>query len=316
LGLRCCESAVWACPPRAAAMNYALGAILAVALVASAVLLLLSFDSLEYQEIGLNFSWISETIEPRPYASGRHYLGLGNHFIKFPKTVKSVLFLDELQQDRIGPALQSRTSDGLNVRLEVSFQYRLLYNRLYGMYSALGPSYETTFIRMAIEQLTTAATLHDAHFFFTNRTAISQEMHSRLDGHLKEHAGAEVPFFQLRTVHLPSEFEDAIKDTQVKQQETHIARLEQKTNRVSFQTKVLQAEQAVKVMANQATAEVASIKAQNDGYCKQYRMTQQLQAEALETMMDTAGWGSKQLLEYLRIRAVREHDPERTTITL
>lgn len=297
-------------------MNSTVGAIIAVVVSALTVLILLGYDSLEYQEIGLNFSWISETIEAQPYPSGRYYLGIGNHFIKFPKTVKSIYFTDELAADRSGPALQSRTQDGLSVRLEVSFQYRLLITKLYDMYTALGPQYEQIYVRMAIEQLTTAATLHKANYFFTNRSTISQDMHSMLDGHLKKHAGVEVPFFQLRTVHLPKAFEDAIKETQVKQQETQIAALEQKTNRVSFQTKVLRAEQAVKVLHNQAVGETASILAQNDAYCKQYNVTQQLQAEALSTLMGTAGWTSKQLLDYLRIRVLREHPADRTTVTM
>lgn len=297
-------------------MNPTLGAIIAVVVSALTVLILLGYDSLEYQEIGLNFSWISETIEAQPYPSGRYYLGIGNHFIKFPKTVKSIYFTDELAADRSGPALQSRTQDGLSVRLEVSFQYRLLITKLYDMYTALGPDYEQIYVRMAIEQLTTAATLHKANYFFTNRSTISLDMHSMLDGHLKKHAGVEVPFFQLRTVHLPRAFEDAIKETQVKQQETQIAALEQKTNRVSFQTKVLRAEQAVKVLHNQAVGETASILAQNDAYCKQYNFTQQLQAEALASLMETAGWTSKQLLDYLRIRVLREHPADRTTVTL
>merc|ERR1712232_156367 len=162
--------------------------------------------------------------------------------------------------------------------------------------------YERTFVRMAIEQLTTAATLHNAHFFFTNRTSISQEMHLMLDNHFKKHAFSEVPFFQLRTVHLPDEFEEAIKDTQVKQQEIHIASLEQKTQKVQFETNVIKAHQAVKVMHNQASAEAASILAQNKAYCEQYKVSQSLQSEALKKLMLAAGWDSKQLLEYLRIR--------------
>lgn len=290
--------------------------VLGVALAALVILFFLSFDTLEYQEMGLNYSWISETVENKPYMSGRYYLGLGNHFIKFPKMVKSVFFVDDLSSDTQGPALQSRTKDGLNVRLEVSFQYRLRFRDVYKLYSTLGIMYERTFVRMAIEQLTTAATLHNAHFFFTNRTAISQEMHSMLDKHFRQHAFSEVPFFQLRTVHLPPEFEEAIKDTQVKQQEIQIATLEQKTKRVQFQTNVIKAEQAVKVMNNQADAEAASILAQNKAYCEQYKISQNLQSEALQKLMGAAGWDSKQLLEYLRIRAVREHPSDKTTIRL
>eukprot|EP00435_Cladocopium_sp_Y103_P028290 s1561_g7.t1 len=178
-----------------------------VAAISLAVLFFFSFDTLEYQEYGLNFSRISET-------------------------VNSVLFSDEDAGAKQGPALQSRTRDGLNVRLEVSFQYRLKFEKVYDLYSTLGKDYEPTFLRMAIEQLATAATDHSAHFFFTNRTAISAVMHQRLNDHFQERAFSEVPFFQLRTVHLPHDFEEAIRETQ----DIQIATLEQKTKTVTFKT--------------------------------------------------------------------------------
>lgn len=292
-----------------------------VVIVVFFVLLMLGFDSLEYQEMGLNYSWITESIEDQPFGSGRHFLGIGNHFIKFPKMVRSIYFIDGYDsgagtKSYQGPPLQSRTKDGLNVQLEISFQYRLQFATLYQMYTTFGENYEDMLVRMAIEQLTTATTKHPAHFFFTNRTTVGVEMHKEMSNQFEKHAFAEVPFFQLRTVHLPVNFENAIKLTQVAQQEIQIAKLEQKTNRVSYQTEVLRAEQAVKVMLNEAEAEVASIKAQNDAYCQQYKFTQELQSEALEQLQESSGWSSRQLLDYLRIRAVREHPSDKTTIRL
>lgn len=292
------------------------GPLVIVVVVTSVIILFLSFDTLEYQEMGLNYSWISETVESESYPSGRYYLGVGNHFIKFPSMVKSVFFLDDQSPNTQGPALQSRTRDGLNVRLEVSFQYRLGFKTLYKLYTTLGEQYEQVLVRMAIEQLTTAATIHNAHNFFNNRSVIGEEMHKRLENHFKLHAYAEVPFFQLRTVHLPDDFEAAIQDTQVKQQEIQIAQAEQSQNKVAYETTVLQAMQAVRVMANQGEAEAASIMAQNDAFCRQYEVTQSLQSQALSKLMSAANWKSTQLLEYMRIRAVREHDASHTTIKL
>jgi len=287
-----------------------------VTVVTLIILFCFSFGTVEYQEIGLNYSWISQTIEEKPYSNGRYFLGIGNSFIKFPRMVVSVFFLNDLAQNVHGPALRSRTKDGLNVELEISFQYRLKPMEVFSMYQTLGAAYEKTYVRMAIEQLTTAATKHDAHFFFTNRTTISDEMHRTLEHLFNESAYAEVPFFQLRTVHLPSEFEDAIKETQVKQQEIQIAELEQKTKTVTFKTKVLQAEQAVRVMNNQAQAEAASVQAHNAAYNKQYLYTQDLQTSSLQALKSAAAWGSAELLEYLRIRAVQDHPSELTTIKL
>lgn len=290
--------------------------IVAVVVIAGIIIFFISFDSLEYQEMGLNYSWISETVQAKTYPSGRYYLGLGNHFVKFPAMVQSVYFLDDMSSKTQGPALQSRTRDGLNVRLEVSFQYRLIFKDLYKLFSTLGHHYEKVLVRMAIEQLTTAATMHNAHDFFNNRTTIGQEMHKALEDHFKAHAYAEVPFFQLRTVHLPSDFEAAIQETQVKQQEIQVAQAEQSQNKVSYETRVLQAQQAVKVMQNQGEAEASAILAQNDAFCRQFQVTQTLQSEALRQLMATAKWQPKQLIEYLKIKAIRDHESAKTTIRI
>jgi len=292
-----------------------------IAAIAAIIGFLYAFDSLEYQEMGLNYSWISEQIEPNPYASGRHFLGPGNHFIKFPKMVKTIYFIADFRsgggnKGYVGPPLESRTRDGLNIQLEVSFQYRLKFDTLYDMYTTLGPQYEHNLVRMAIETITVATTKHNAHFFFSNRTTIGVEMHEGMKKAFNSHGFSEVPFFQLRGVHLPKEFEDAIQESQDKQQDVTIAALEQKTNRVSYQTEVLKAEQAVKVKINEAEGEVASIVAANAAFCKQYQFTQEKQAEALEQLMQTSGWNQRQLLDYLKIRAVREHPSEKTTINL
>jgi len=69
-------------------------------------------------------------------------------------------------------------------------------------------------------------------------------------------------------------------------------------------------------MHNDAEAEAQSILSQNDAYCKQYELTQNLQSDALNSIKHSAGWNSTQLLEYLRIRAVRDHPSEKTTIRI
>jgi len=282
------------------------------------ILCCLSFDTLEYQEIGINYSWISETIEDRTYSAGRYYIGIGNQFIKFPRVVNNMYFGDEFSQGTVvdGPAMQSRTADGLTVRLEVSFQYKLKPESLYHLYQTFGEEYQRILLRMAIEQLTTATTKHNAHDFFTNRTGLSQEMHSALDSHFQLHGFSEVPFFQLRTVKLPKDFEDSIQDTQVKEQEIKVAKAQQDQNRINYETTLIQAANQVKVLNQQAAAESASIYAQNNAYCRQYRLMQTLQVNGMAKVAEGAKWSPEELLEYIRIRAVREHPSEKTTVRI
>lgn len=303
---------------------FAIG-VIAVSALTMLVLFFLSFDSLEYTEIGLCYRWISQTLDARSFNSGIYYLGFSNSFIKFPKMVQAIYFSDDILSTAsgwgqtasfVGPSMQSRTEDGLVVHIEVSFQYRLKPDRLYDMYSHLGPGYEAILIRSAIEQIATTATEFEAGSFFTNRTAISLAMHREMQEHFKIHDFFEIPFFQLRTVSLPDDFEDAIRLTQVRNQEIQIAKFEQKAAEVTYETRVLQAERAVQVMTNEAQAEVAAIFAQNWAYCDQYNITQTLQMQGFNDIKWKSGWSTQQLLDFIRIRAVRDHSSEMTTIRL
>eukprot|EP00435_Cladocopium_sp_Y103_P023602 s1561_g5.t1 len=51
---------------------------------------------------------------------------------------------------------------------------------------------------------------------------------------------------------------------------------------------------------DQAEAEAASIKATNQAYCKQYKVTQDLQTSALSQLAKTSDWNDAQLLHYMR----------------
>lgn len=51
------------------------------------LMIILSFSSLDYNEVGLDYSSITKTISPKIYSAGIHFLGIGHEFITFPKTV-------------------------------------------------------------------------------------------------------------------------------------------------------------------------------------------------------------------------------------
>ena len=90
--------------------------------------MILSFASLEVNEFGLDYSSITKTVSDRPWTGGLHFLKVGHSFLKFPKTVQTVEFSNTAPQSN-GPAIKSRTQDGLEVVLEISFQFK--YSILY-----------------------------------------------------------------------------------------------------------------------------------------------------------------------------------------
>mmetsp|Transcript_14763 Transcript_14763/g.32806 ORF Transcript_14763/g.32806 Transcript_14763/m.32806 type:complete len:163 (+) Transcript_14763:451-939(+) len=152
--------------------------------------------------------------------------------------------------------------------------------------------------------------------FFTNRTEIGSEMAASIDRLLSAQAFVTVPFFQLRTVKLPTKFEDAIQDTEVKKQEIQIAKANQSRTRVEYQTKILQAEREVQVISNQAEAIAKQIELDNTAYIQQYKITQLAQAESFAQLLKTFDGNAETLLEYMKIRAIRDHPASGVTINI
>lgn len=51
------------------------------------VLISFMINTIEYNEVGLNYSGIFSSVEKETYDSGIHLLGIGHYFLKFPTTV-------------------------------------------------------------------------------------------------------------------------------------------------------------------------------------------------------------------------------------
>lgn len=288
-----------------------------LATFAGAILLLFvcSWASLEYTEFGLDYSVLTRTVGPRGYSAGRYFLGLGHHFVRFPATVKTIQFASTPDSD--AGMLKSRTSDGLEVELEVSFQYLIMPDKLYDLYMKYGSDYRPVYIRMATDILTTGATKYTANQFFTERSVIGRDMNAMLEHVLKEQAFVTVPFFQLRTVLLPKEFEDAIQDTEVMKQDIQTAMAQQQARCVEYETKVIQAQQQVKVLETQGDAAAQSVLLANDAYVQQLNASVVRQAQAFRALQVGAFAGDpKALLRYMQIRAMREHTQGRTVVGL
>lgn len=204
-------------------------------------------------------------------------------------------------------ALKSRTSDGLELTLELSFQYKLVPETMHKMYTRFGVDFHSIFIKMAMDLLTSAATKHAARSFFVNRTLIGNMMEATLKSHFRQNAFVEVPLFQLQAVSLPTQFEAAIRETQVAEQKIKKVQAEQTTKIVEFKTGVIQAQRYVKVQEQQAEAVAESIRLRNMAEIQSFNASQSLAAEAFKGILSNFGGDQEKLLAYMKVRAVRDH---------
>mmetsp|Transcript_100130 Transcript_100130/g.254677 ORF Transcript_100130/g.254677 Transcript_100130/m.254677 type:complete len:317 (-) Transcript_100130:80-1030(-) len=273
------------------------------------------FRSLEYTEIGLNYSLLSNNIEEKGYTAGRFYLGLGHGFIKFPSTVQTIQFSGD--KDSLGPLLRSRTSDGLEVELEVSFQYQLNVTDIHSLYQSFGEKYEAVFVTIAMDLVTTLATRYNATSFFNDRMAISLDMEDELKDAFTMLAHVNVPFFQLRSVELPAPFEKAIQETEIKKQDIQTAMAERENQEVVMATKVLQAQQKALEIALQANATGQETLLQAEAYVKQFELNQRLQAKSFQPIFNEYLEKKEDVfMDYLQVRTLRNHPAAQSVVNV
>lgn len=280
--------------------------------------------SVEITEYGLNSNMITRKVEQEPYLSGRYWIGPWSYFIKFPSVVKTIQFSDSRLQDDLGideqgdPMLRSRTADGLDVTIELSFQYQLHQDKVYSLYTTFGAgrAFHDLFVRVAIDRLTEIATEYTANEFFVDRTKIGKAMEKLLKEDFESRLYATIFSFQLRSVGLPEEFEKAIQTTEVKKQDVHVAEAEQTSNKVALETELMRANRRVKVKANVAEGFAESIMLENAADISQFTATQEKAAESYKGVLKNLDDKENELLAYVQSRVLRDHMSDKVTLGL
>lgn len=285
---------------------------------------LFGIANVEMTQYGLSYSLLTRKVEKRTYLPGRYWISPFNYFIRFPSTVTTIAFADSAMQLDLGPGergereLRSRTKDGLDVNIELSFQYQLKRDELYDLYTTFGgwPDYHNVFVRLAIDRLTESATLFTSPQFFTERTQIGNQMEKQLLQDFQDKLFSSVFSFQLRTVGLPKPFEDAIQETEVKKQDVRVAQAEQNSTRVQLETQLMQAKRRTKVKANRATGLAQSVMLANKADITQFTATQEKAADSYSAVMGQLDDNQQELLDYMEVRALRDHPSEKSLIGL
>jgi len=278
----------------------------AVTCITAIVLLILGFSSLEATELGLDYSWISKTIDPKMRENGLYFLGIGHSFFKFPKNVQTIEFSKERNANR-GP-IESRTFDGLEVVLEISFQYVLQPENLDKLFMTFGTDYQEIFSNIAIDLLTEEATRYTAYDFFMDRGKIKDDFQKQLNQVFSKVCYSHIQFLQLRSVDLPSLFEQAIQESEVKKQDIQKAYAELNKVRVEIDTKIKSAEFQKNVTINFAEGEAESLLKQNAAQIDSLKQVQNTQTQAYSNLKTNLGLTNQALLNFVKAKLIKTYD--------
>mmetsp|Transcript_2155 Transcript_2155/g.5420 ORF Transcript_2155/g.5420 Transcript_2155/m.5420 type:complete len:303 (+) Transcript_2155:2181-3089(+) len=209
-------------------------------LCALAVVVLMSFDSLEPTEWGLKYNAITKKLSSDDvYEGGLYLLSPISSFIVFPATLQTIEFSDNRWAK--GTALKTRTKEGLALTMSVSFQYRLLQNQLSQLYSLTNVNYEQTFVRIARDVILQEAGNHAAPQYWLHRSEIGERMLEVLNEELNK-AFAEAKYLQILVIDLPDTYEASIVSTQVEVQNTRVKEYEQEAEVIRQQIAIMQSQ--------------------------------------------------------------------------
>lgn len=277
-----------------------IGVILAGIVLTSALFSpFLLYDTVDTTEYGLKYStWTSSLIDENVYTGGRHYTGFFGKFLIFPATQQTIDFTAE--------SITGRTSDGLAISLQISFQYQLVKEKIVSIYKSLGVKYEDIFLQTSRDNLRDTTSLYTAIQFFNNRSLIGVTMEESLNTVFKDLYGTNIPAFQLRSIDLPDSFEDALERAEVARQEIEIAKLEQEKALIDAQTKILEAQSQYNVTIIEAKAEADAYLTIIEAQAKAVNITLTAEREAYYALGQSLNLTSSELLAFLWIDALTQ----------
>lgn len=171
--------------------------------------------------------------------------------------------------------LSSRTAEGLALQLSVSFQYRLVKDKIPALYNMANTRYQSTLIRMSRDVIMKVGGMYNATSYWTEREKIGDYMRVKLNEEL-QNAFATCEGLQLIRIDLPKSYEDSIVSTQVEVQKTNMRKFEQQAELIRQDINVLVSQAHQEMRVTNATAQAEA-----------YKVRQFAEAQALQMTIDT-----------------------------
>ena len=132
------------------------GGVSIVVVILIIIILATSFAKVAVNEYALAYSSWSKSVSTNIYPPGIHFIGPFQSFITYPSTFETFEFSRLSGADRT--PLRSRTKDGLEVEIEISFQYTLDGKRVRELYFEYKDQQSQPFMNSAVDILTDTAT--------------------------------------------------------------------------------------------------------------------------------------------------------------
>ena len=236
---------------------------------------------------------------------------MAHSFLKFPTTLQTVEYSTDGDSD--AGALDSFSSEGQQILIEASFQYRLRAGSLVDLYKRFRQDYHTTYISVGQSAIKNAATNFTLTDYFSQRETIRTAMQKAVQDVL-EPLYADVEDFQLRAIDLPDAFESDVVNKIVKAQEAITERVKQQVEVIRQETNVLVGSINANISVVAAPAEADAFLIVQRAEAKGIEQLADAESQGLETIQSTLGFTTEQLLTYFYQQVVKTKKSARIVV--
>lgn len=153
--------------------------------------------------VGLQYDTVQHQLSQRVQGEGLHFGPPGFEFIKFPAVFTSLTYSDLVCLNR----------DGVQIRLNVSFQYRPLRNSIYALAIQFrnASKYENIIETEGASVVHSACSLFNTTELQTNRTEFEDAIRVMMEARVSRFF-TNVSDVQVRNIFRPTAFEDAVRN--------------------------------------------------------------------------------------------------------
>lgn len=215
-----------------------------------------AYHTVSYEYYGLDYNKFTSAVDTsQVYEQGRHATGVGHYFILMPRQLTAIEF-----SVSAGTAIDVRTSNGVTVTLDISFQYRFLKEQVVPAFLLFGTNFETVIVKTSRDVIRNSASQFSSDDFITNRTLIASVLSVDVIANVGKTTLANIFGLQMRNVRLPSFLETLLNDIETTKQKTIQMEYDRNSKLYQAETDRLAALKKAEIAAIEATtASTASI---------------------------------------------------------
>lgn len=219
------------------------------------VLIPLSIQNVDHSQYGIAYNNHTCTAREDVYQEGKHFIGPAIEMFKYNRIVVTI----ELSGDRVVECL---TFDGIQIILDVTFQYQLVEAELHTVFYDFGPEYllQDYIESTARDSVRDTCATKTAQNFYEERGAIEAAMFDALSSDMAlAKAHVLIRLLQLKNVELPIELKTAIEEKQRSEQDIDNALNERAGAIINAQTLLETAKVEAETLIVVAEAEASAV---------------------------------------------------------